>query len=154
MSQWRKRIAIPFKCPSGEIALIRRPSPSLMLKTTRALRIFERGGSEILTDAGKQLEFLESLPESELNDIYECARILLADVVTSPALYLNPVEDQLSPDDLPTVDFWAIFMRASQGIPDMPVELKESETTVAAVDNFPSEQAGSVEPGSDSEVVQ
>lgn len=151
---WSKRKSIPFTCPSGNVVQIRRPGPSLALKGTRAARIFQRGGEDVITDPDKQLAFLESLPENELNDIYEFARVMLTDVVADPRLYMNPSGDQLGPDDVPLADFWAIFICASRGVPDMPVETKEGETTVDAVENFPATETGSSEPVSNSQAVQ
>lgn len=151
---WNKRTAIPFTCPSGNVVMIRRPGPSLSLKGTKALRIFERGGKDVLMDVQKQLAYIESLPDNELDEIYNFARIMLADSVVTPRLYLNPNEEQLSPDDIPLHDFWALFGVISNGVRDMPVTLKDGETTVDAVETFPEQETGSPESGSDSEVVQ
>lgn len=153
-NQWRKRLTYAFTCPSGNIVQIRRPGPSLALKGTKAARIFQRGGPEVLTDVDSQLAFIEALPDADVDEIYNFARIMLTDVVAEPRLYLNPSSDQLSPDDVPVADFWAIFISTSNGIREMPVKLKDGETTVDAVETFPSEQAGSSQPDDNSEAVQ
>lgn len=153
-NHWRKRLTYAFTCPSGDVVQIRRPGPSLALKGTKAVRIFDRGGKEILTDIDKQLAFIEALPDSDVEEIYSFARIMLTDVVAEPRLYLNPVGEQLSPDDVPVADFWAIFISASNGIREMPVKLKDGETTVDAVETFPSGQAGSAESDDHGEAVQ
>lgn len=153
-NNWRKRVTYPFTCRSGNVVQIRRVGPSLALKGTRAARIFERGGQKVLTDIDAQLAFIESLPDEEVEEIYNFARIMLADAVAEPRLYLKPVGDQLSPDDIPPEDFWEIFTCVSNGIRQLPVQLKDGETTVEAVETFPAEQAGSVEPDGSSEQVQ
>lgn len=152
-NQWRKRLTTSFTCPSGEVIQIRRPSPSLLLRGMKAIRIFERGGKDVFTNIEKNLAFIESLPDAELDAIYTLARIMLTDVVADPKLYLNPTADQLSPDDLPPLDFWAIFSSASTGIHQMPVQLKEGETTVEAVQTFPGRQGSGDRPVEDGTVM-
>lgn len=154
-TKWRKRRTMPFPCPSGNVAQVRRPGPSLTLKASRVARILQKmipqGGA---VDLDKQLEEMEKLSDVELEKLMVFARPLVADVVEDPPLSLNPQGDELSPDDLPDSDFWAIFLWALNGGPDMPVQLEEGETSVEAVQTFPSRQDASSSAGEDSEAIQ
>lgn len=153
MNTWTKRILFKFECPSGNIVTVRRPGPDLMLKSGRVVRILQRQ-LDAAGDVNKQLAFIESLPDDEIEKLMYFARIVLADVVIDPPLHLHPKEGQLSPDDVPLQDFWALFIAASNGFPSVPVRTKEGETTVDAVTSFPSESIGSDPHLSDSEAVQ
>ena len=152
-NQWRKRLTHSLSCPSGNKAVVRRPGPDLALKAGKVARILQRQ-ADAIGDIDKQLEFIETLPEDELDKLMAFARVLLADVVIQPSLALHPKEGQLSPDDVPLQDFWFIFMWAMNGGPDMPVKLADGETTVDAVDTFPAGQVAGDDPGSDSEQIQ
>lgn len=147
---WRKRPTVSLTCPSGTVATVRRPSPGIMLKAGRVQRIFAKQKPEDAGNIDKQLEFLETLPEDELAAVWAFARVVVCDAVLQPVLQLQPKEGQLSPDDIPAADFWFVFTWAQNGGPDMPVQLKEGETTVEAVENFPSGQDSSDNAGEDS----
>lgn len=151
---WRKRTNISITCPSGQVSTVRRPGPDLALKAGKIARMFQRQKTAATTDVNKQLEFIESLSDDELDKLTAFARVLLADVVIQPSLSLHPKEGQFGPDDLPIGDFWFLFIGAMNGWPDMPVKLTEGETTVEAVNNFPSGQSASPSAGEDSEVIQ
>ncbi len=152
-NQWRKRSTHSLSCPSGNVATVRRPGPDLALKAGKVARILQRQ-ADAAGDIEKQLEFIEQLPDDELDKLMGFARVLLSDVVIQPSLSLHPKEGQLSPDDVPLADFWFIFMWAMNGGPDMPVKLTEGETTVGAVDNFPAGQSASDDISGDSEQIQ
>jgi len=138
---WRKRQPIKFPCKSGNEITVRRPGPDLALKAGKFARVLK---SQM--DAGasveQQLEFIEKLPDDELEKLMAFARIFVADVVINPPLSLNPREGQLGPDDVPIEDFWQIYISGMRGFPETSVKLKEGETTVDAVTSFP-EQSGS-----------
>lgn len=150
-TKWRKRRTISFPCPSGNVVQVRRPGPSLTLKAARVARILQKmipqGG---VADINKQLEEMEKLSDAELEKMMVFARPLIVDVVEDPPLVLSPQGEELGPDDLPDSDFWAIFLWALNGGPDMPVQLEEGETTVEAVQNFPSGEGASDNAGEDS----
>lgn len=151
-NQWRKRTPIALVCPStGNKVIVRRPGPDLALKATRLPRVLQ---SQEAVDPLKQLEIIETLPDGELDKVMSFARILIADVVIDPVLSLHPKEGQLSPDDLPLLDFWWIFGQAMAGFPSEPVKLTEGETSIEAVNNFPEGQAPGSSVGEDSEVIQ
>jgi len=152
MNQWTKRQSISLTCPSGNVVIARRPGPDLALKAGKIARILQRQTTTI--DINKQLEFIEQMPDDELDKLMGFARILVSDVVVQPSLSLHPKEGQLGPDDVPLNDFWYIFTWGMNGGPDMPVKLTEGETTVAAVDTFPAEQSRSDELSGDSEQIQ
>lgn len=151
---WRKRSTQALTCPSGNKIIIRRPGPELALKSGKIARIFQKQTQADLTDVNKQLEFIENLPDDELNKLMGFARVLVADVVIDPPLSLHPKEGQLTPDDVPLADFWYIFTWAMNGGPDMPVQLEEGETTVEAVGNFPPGQDAGDHVSEDSEQIQ
>lgn len=138
-NQWRKRQTISLSCPSEAVVTVRRPGPDLALKAGRVARILQKQ-SDAKGNVDKQLEVIEQLPDDELIKLMAFARVLMVDVVVEPLLSLNPREGQLSPDDVPLSDFWFIFTWAMNGGPDMPVKLTEGETTVDAVETFPSGQ--------------
>src|SRR5687767_13822228 len=150
---WRKRTTQALTCPSGNRIIIRRPGPELALKSGKIARIFQKQGQDDLGDVNKQLEFIENLPDEELNKLMGFARVLISDVVIDPPLSLHPKEGQLTPDDVPLSDFWYIFTWAMNGGPDMPVKLEEGETTVEAVSSFPSGQDAGSDISQDSESV-
>lgn len=152
-NQWRKRLTTSLLCPSGNVAVVRRPGPDMALRAGKVARILKRQ-EDAGADIDKQLEFLETLPDDELNKVMGFARIVLADCVIDPPISLTPKEGQLSPDDVPLQDFWFIYTWAMNGGPTMPVQLKEGETTVEAVQTFPAGQGSSDSPVEDGEVVQ
>lgn len=150
---WSKRISVPLTCPSGTVVMVRRPGPELALKAGKVGRILQRQQGKAQT-LDSILAFMESLSDDEVNKLTAYARVLLLDIVTEPALSSHPRDGQLCIDDVPSDDFWFVFGKAMVGLPEMPVKTKDGETTVEAVENFPTEQAGS--PGADdnSEIVQ
>lgn len=159
---WRKRETREFLCLSGNKVIVRRPGPDLALKAGKVARIL-KAQMDAGADVNKQLEFIETLPDDELEKLMAFARILVSDVVIQPPLSLHPKEGQLTPDDVPLEDFWQIFMSGMQGFPDMPVKMQqgitvlpdgkeliaEGETTIEAVHNFPEGQEPSVDAGKD-----
>lgn len=153
MNTWTKRTPFKFECPSGNIVTARRPGPDLMLKSGRVVRILQRQ-LDAAGDVDKQLAFIESLPDDEIEKMMHFARIVLTDVVIEPPLHTHPKEDQLSPDDVPLQDFWALFIAATNGFPTIPVQTKEGETTVDAVTSFSEKDLRSDPNLSDSEAVQ
>lgn len=150
---WRKRETKSITCPSGNVVVVRRPGPDLALKAGKVARILQ-GQAEVGADANKQLEFIEKLPDAELDKLMTFARVLISDVVIQPTLSLQPKEGQLGPDDVPLGDFWFIFTGAMNGFPEMPVRTTEGETTLENVNNFPEGQSSGSSFSEDSEVVQ
>lgn len=134
-NQWQKRQTIKIDCPSGNEVIVRRPGPDLAIKAGKFARVLQRVNGK--ANADEQLAAIEQLPDTQLEQLMEFARIVLCDVVIEPPLYLNPKENQLSPDDVPLNDFWFIHIWAMNGGPTMPVKTKEGETTVEAVETFP-----------------
>jgi hypothetical protein len=154
-NQWQKRQAVLLKCPSGNEVMVRRTGPDLAVKAGRFARVLQKvSGKDGKATSEEQLIAIESLPDKELEQLMAFARVVLADVVVNPPLYLHPKEGQLSPDDVPLNDFWYIHTWAMNGGPTMPVKLKEGETTVEAVETFPTEQESSIASGVDSEQIQ
>lgn len=146
MNQWQKRRTEELLCPSGNTAVVRRPGPELALKAGKIMRILQKN-KNAKQDIDAQLAFIEKLSDAELDTLMEFGRVLLADVVVTPVLILNPKEGQLSPDDVPLQDFWFIYIWAMNGGPSMPVKTREGETTVEAVETFPDGQASDVVSG-------
>lgn len=135
--------------------MVRRSSPSLALKSQRFLPILKRvSGPEGEAKAEEQLARILELPDEELEKLTTYAEIVIADAVVEPSLSLKPKEGELSPNDLPLNDFWSLFLYIGSGCPEIPVKTKEGETDIESVANFPVEQAGSSEPGVDSEQIQ
>lgn len=153
-NQWRKRLTTSLLCPSGNVVTVRRPGPDLALKAGKVARILNKQPKEVAGLVDAQLQFIEQLPDDELDKLMAFARILLCDVVRQPLLVLSPQEGQLGPDDVPLTDFWHIFTWAMNGGPDMPVKTKEGETTVDAVRTFPVGQEPSLDAGNDGESIQ
>lgn len=150
---WRKRTTQALVCPSGNKIIVRRHGPDLAIKSGKLARVFQ--GHDLNTlGSDKVLEIIENLPDGELEKLMHFARVLITDVVINPPLSLHPKEGQLGPDDVPLGDFWFIFTLAMKGFPEMPVSLEEGETTVEAVDSFPSRQESGSPLGADSEIVQ
>lgn len=138
-STWRKRTPISLTCPSGNKIIVRRPGPDLAIKAMRLPRILQQQNPAEMTPQ-KQMEIIEGLPDDELLKVMSFARVLIADVVIDPVLSLHPKEGQLSPDDVPLLDFWHVFGQAMAGFPSAPVALQEGETDIESVQNFSSEQ--------------
>jgi hypothetical protein len=152
-NQWSKRQTTTFTCDSGNQVVLRRPGPSLSLKAGRFVRVLNKVGAKEKATAEAQLEAIQRLSDAELEELTEFARVVIADVIVSPVVALNPKEGQYHPDDLPVRDFWQIFMWFAQGSPTMPVALKEGETTVEAVSNFPEEPGSGTHVDNDSAAV-
>lgn len=154
-NQWRKRLTTSLECPSGNVVTARRPGPDLVLKASKVARIlkpFMEGDAAGSIEG--QLAYIENLPDDDLDKLMAFGRVLITDVVVQPPLSLNPREGQLGPDDVPLNDFWFLFTWAMNGGPDMPVKLKEGETSLEAVQNFPSGQEPGADAGEDSERIQ
>lgn len=150
---WNKRIPIPLTCPSGEVVMVRRPGPDMALKAGKVGRILKRQSSD-KQNIDAQLAFIESLSDDEINKLMAFGRVMLVDVITEPALSLQPREGQLCIDDVPMDDFWFIFTSVMNGLPEMPVKTKDGETTVEAVENFSEGQGGGIGTDSDREIIQ
>ena len=149
---WQKRLAFPFLCPSGDTVMVRRLGPDFVLKAGQVARILQKQAEAKTLE--QQLAFLETLPDDELEKIMQFGRKLLCDVLVEPVLSLNPREGQLSPDDVPLPDFWALFIAASNGFPEIPVKTKDGETDIESVQAFPEQSGTGSEPVSDGETVQ
>lgn len=149
---WNKRVSIPLTCPSGEVVMVRRPGPDMALKAGKVGRILQRQAKG--NDMEAQLAFIESLSDEEINKLMAFGRVMLADAVTEPALSLHQREGQLCVDDVPLGDFWFIFTSVMNGLPEMPVKIKDGETTVEAVETFSEEQSGSLSPDDNREIIQ
>lgn len=152
-NQWSKRRTTTFTCDSGNQVVLRRPGPSLSLKAGRFVRVLNKVGAKEKVTAEEQLDAIQKLSDSELEELTEFARVVISDVIVSPVVSLNPKEGQYHPDDLPVQDFWQIFMWFAQGSPTMPVALKEGETTVEAVSNFPEGREPGIDVDNDSAAV-
>jgi len=153
-NQWAKRRTTAFTCDSGNEVVLRRPGPSLSLKAGRFVRVLNKVGAEGKVTADDQLAAIQNLSDPDLEELTNFARIVVSDVVVSPVVSLNPKGDnQYHPDDLPVRDFWQIFMWFAQGSPSIPVALKEGETTVEAVSNFPEGREPDIDFDNDSAAV-
>jgi hypothetical protein len=154
-NQWQKRKAMLLVCPSGNEVMARRTGPDLGVKAGKFARVLQKvSGKDGKATPTEQLAAIEQLPDKELEQLMAFARVVVADVVVDPPLALNPKGDQFSPDDIPLNDFWYIHTWAMNGGPTMPVQLREGETTVEAVETFPGGQEPSIAPGVDSEQIQ
>lgn len=154
-NQWQKRVTKKYICPSGNEVMVRRSSPSLVLKSQRFLPILKRiGGPDGKAKADEQLSAIARLPDKELESLTSFAEIVLADAVVDPVLSLTPKESQLSPNDLPLEDFWQLFIYIGSGCPEIPVKTKDGETDIESVASFPVEQTGSAGTGADGESIQ
>jgi hypothetical protein len=143
MAQWQKRRSMSMTCPSGAVCEVQRPGPEVSIKAGRIIHLFkpETAGS------------VEQLSDEEAARIYVFARQAVAAAVTSPKLSLDEKPDSLTPEDIPPQDFWHVFTWVMRGGPDLPVTLREGETTVEAVETFPVELSGDDVVGVNSEQV-
>lgn len=140
---WQKRATIDLLCPSGAICQVRRPSPEVSLKGGRLAHVFNPAtGSEV-----------EDMSDEEAAKVYMFARQLVLASVVSPALSSNTASEGLTPEDIPPADFWFVFKWAMRGGREIPVVLKEGETTVDAVETFPVEHGARDLSGGGSEQV-
>lgn len=153
LNQWSRRRTVELTCPSGNVVMVRRPGPSMALKVGRIARILEKQPADAKSIEA-QLKWMESLSDDELDALTDYAERIMPDIVVSPVVSLHPKEGEYHPSDLPVPDFWDIFLRVMHGLHELPVKLKEGETTVGAVQNFPLAEAGSIESVGDSEQVQ
>lgn len=134
-SAWVKRKIHRLECPSGAVCYVRRPSPEVSIKGGRLIHIF----SPRATSGIDETSFTD-LNDEEAAKVYIFARAMVLGTVVTPKLSVNPDGEDLTPEDLPPADFWHVFSWAIKGGRDLPVELKEGETTVDAVETFPEEQ--------------
>ena len=100
-NQWAKRQVTTFTCDSGNQVVLRRPGPSLSLKAGRFVRVLNKVGAKEKVTADAQLDAIQRLSDSELEELTEFARVVISDVIVSPVVSLNPKEGQYHPDDLP-----------------------------------------------------
>lgn len=134
---WKKRTVTPLECPSGSVCHVRRPSPEVSLKGGRVANFFSPRANGSLNVE----ETFQELSDDEAASMYLLAREIVLATVLEPKLVRKTEADELTPEDIPPSDFWFIFTWAMRGGRDLPVKLKEGETTVDAVETFP------VEPG-------
>lgn len=153
-NQWQKRITIDFTCDSGNEVVVRRPGPSLSLKAGRFTRVLQKVEADSKKNANDQVAALQQLSDADLEEVTEFARIVLCDVIVAPIVSLKPKEGQYHPDDLPIPDFWQLFIWFIKGCPSIPVKIKEGETTIEAVGNFPEGREPNTAISSHSESVQ
>lgn len=136
---WKKRTVQRLDCPSGSVCYARRPSPEVSLKGGRIANIFM---PKVASGSFNPEEAVEELSDDEAAKMYLLAREIVLGAVVSPKLSRKSAnDDDLTPEDIPPSDFWYIFSWAMRGGRELPVKLKEGETTVEAVETFP------VEPG-------
>ena len=140
---WQKRTAIDLPCPSGAVCQVRRPSPEVSLKGGRLAHIFNPA------TAGE----VEDMSDAEAAKVYMFARQLVLASVVSPVLSSDESSGGLTPEDIPPADFWFVFKWAMRGGRDIPVALKEGETTVDTVETFPVEHGARDLSGSGGEQV-
>jgi hypothetical protein len=148
-NKWQKRKAINLVCASGNEVVAQRPSPSLALKSQRYMRVLQKIGAGKVTTPEEQLAAMEQLPDDELEKLTAFAALVISDVVIEPQVSLTPKANQLHPSDIPTEDFWFIFMWVANGCAEIPVATTEGEVSVEALSNFP-EGAGAVNEDSES----
>lgn len=151
---WKKRRAITITCPSGVECDVRRPGPEIGLKGGKMMRVLYK-----ITDAdGKPLPFdqvlkrIEALSDEELASLMIFAREVVMATVVRPKLVAKPspgIEDEIGPDDIELSDFWHIFNWAMSGAPGVPVQTKDGETTVDAVETFSGKQTAGDSAGQD-----
>lgn len=147
---WKKRAVLSLECPSGSVCRVRRPSPEVSLKGGRIANFFmpkAQSGSFNPDTA------FEELSDEEAASMYLLAREIVLAAVVEPKLSRNTDSDGLTPEDIPPSDFWFIFSWAMKGGRDLPVKLKEGETTVDAVETFPVESGALPVSGSGGEQV-
>lgn len=153
-NKWQKRKAINLVCqPSGNEVVAQRPSPSLALKSQRYIRVLQKIGAGKVTTAEEQLAAMEALPDDELEKLTAFAALVISDVIIEPQVSLTPKANQLHPSDIPTDDFWFIFMWVANGCAEIPVATTEGEVSVDALSNFPEGEGVAAESSLDSESV-
>jgi len=154
-NQWSKRVPRKYECKSGNEVMVQRPSPSLALKSQRFLPILKKiVGPEGKAKLDDEMAAILELPDDELERLTDYAEIVLADAVAEPRLSVKPKQGQLSPHDVPLGDFWELFIYISRGCPEIPVAMKDGETSIDAIAGFPGEQGSSAEVSANSESVQ
>lgn len=147
-NKWQKRKAINIICqPSGNEVVAQRPSPSLALKSQRYMRVLQKIGAGKVTTPEEQLSAMEQLPDDELEKLTAFAALVISDVVIEPQVSLTPKANQLHPSDIPTNDFWYIFMWVANGCAELPIATTEGEVSVDALSTFPSGQGSTDEDG-------
>lgn len=132
---WRKRETVRLECPSGNICYARRPGPETGLRGGKIASIFDPSMDEKAAQ-----EAINELDDDQLHKVYDFAREFVLAAVVNPKLSRQGGDDLITPEDIPSRDFWFIFRWAIRGGRDIPVKLEEGETTVDTVENFPLEQ--------------
>lgn len=156
---WTKRRVVTITCPSGVECDVRRPGPEFGLEAGRLMRVlrrvFPQGQGEEVQLEQTMLAF-EKLSDEEMAQFLVFARKVVIGTMVRPRLVAKPspgIEDEIGPDDLPWTDFLYILNWAMSGGPTIPVQTKEGETTVAAVETFPEPPGPSADAVSDSGTV-
>lgn len=146
-NQWRKRPTILLECPSGNKCYAQRVGPHISLKAGKLAKLF--------SSASQPEDVIEEMSDAEAAQVYAFAKQIVIETVVQPRLVARAVkESDVTPDDLPTADFWFLFKWAMRAAPGLPVKLADGEeTTVEAVETFSEGQATGVIAGVDSEQV-
>lgn len=147
-TKWQKRKPLRLECPSGSVCYAQRPSPEISLKGGKLAHIFAAPVAALNPQA-----VINELSDEDAAKVYLFARELVATVVVEPKISLDRGGEGLTPEDVPPPDFWYVFSWAMRGGPGLPVALEEGETTVEAVETFPSEPGRLNIPRSNSEQV-
>lgn len=153
---WKKRETVQVECPSGTVCSARRMGPELSLRAGKVQRLFQRAEqTEGRDPQEKWLSFLETLSDEEVVKMGNFATEVVLDTVVSPKLVANPKgPDEIGPKDMPLSDFWFLFSWALNLAREVPVQLTQGETTVDAVETFPTGQATDALSGLDGQSVQ
>lgn len=146
-NEWTPRKSVEFTCPSGKKGLVRRPGPELMLRSGRAARTFtkavtdrpERRPEQSIEDYNA--EIFEQMSDEELTAVTLFARDLVCAMLVSPRLVLNPREghDEMGPDDVPPIDFWALFNYGMTNFIGIKVPVGDTEVEAEHLETFRAE---------------
>lgn len=156
---WEKRKVHDLPLPSGGTRKVKRPGPALTVSQGRLQRVLKVNVTDKSPDQVGE-DFVDALDDhTEKAYVDYSVKVVLACVVNDPSEQLHVVAtprkpNEITPDDIPPEDFWAIVGWYNAGCKDIPVETEEGETTVEAVETFPEEQGGRTEPGSNGQSVR
>jgi hypothetical protein len=140
---WRTRAGRrELTLPSGQVVEFRPPRVEVFLKHGRfpyqlARKLQDVEGQDELSDDEKGAVLFASLTPDEQKQFSIYADDVVIGSVVSPKISRNPKSDEeIHVEDVPRGDYWTLFTASTRGIGSQPIETKDGETTVEAVETF------------------
>lgn len=129
-------------CPSGNTYRLRKPDIAALINSGALPENFT---GKLLSKLDKKETDVEGdndpLKDEDLLSMAAIKRATVTAAMLEPRIVANAVnDDEIEFQDVPKEDREYIYLWATRGLPEVPIEIAKGETTVEAVENFPTEE--------------